>query len=150
MELYDLMNKCNNYFISDYENGDFVIQGKVIELNGSYKVNQYIRIINSLFNDGIYKIVKIDGKKIELDNGVDEEFNGYVCALRVPNDFIKLLDKINEYEKRIKKGISSESIPNYSISYNNEDYSIVFKGELSKYIKPYRGKFEWIKTMDMK
>ena len=99
------MNKCNNYFISDYENGDFVIQGKVIELNGTYKVNQYIRIINSLFNDGIYKIVKIDGKKIELDNGVDEEFNGYVCALKVPNDFIKLLDKINEYEKRIKKGI---------------------------------------------
>lgn len=150
MELYDLMNKCNNYFISDYENGDFVIQNKVIELNGSYKVNQYIRIINSLFNDGIYKIVKIDGKKIELDNGVDEEFNGYVCGLRVPNDFIKLLDKINEYEKRIKKGISSESIPNYSISYNNEDYSIVFKGELSKYTKPYRGKFEWIKTMDMR
>lgn len=150
MELYDLMNKCNNYFISDYENGDFVIQNKVIELNGNYKVNQYIRIINSLFNDGIYKIVKIDGKKIELDNGVDEEFNGYVCGLRVPNDFIKLLDKINEYEKRIKKGISSESIPNYSISYNNEDYSIVFKGELSKYNKPYKGKFEWIKTMDMK
>ena len=150
MELYDLMNKCNNYFINDYENGDFVIQNKVIELNGNYKVNQYIRIINSLFNDGIYKIVRIDGKKIELDNGVDEEFNGYVCGLKVPNDFIKLLDKINEYEKRIKKGISSESIPNYSISYNNEDYSIVFKGELSKYAKPYRGKFEWIKTMDMK
>ena len=40
MELYDLMNKCNNYFISDYENGDFVIQNKVIELNGTYKVNQ--------------------------------------------------------------------------------------------------------------
>lgn len=150
MELYDLMNKCNNYFIIDYENGDFVIQNKVIELNGNYKVNQYIRIINSLFNDGIYKIVRIDGKKIELDNGVDEGFNGYVCGLKVPNDFIKLLDKINEYEKRIKKGISSESIPNYSISYNNEDYSIVFKGELSKYTKPYRGKFEWIKTMDMK
>ena len=126
MELYDLMNKCNNYFINDYENGDFVIQNKIIELNGTYKVNQYIRIINSLFNDGIYKIVKIDGKKIELDNGVNEEFNGYVCGLKVPNDFIKLLDKINEYEKRIKKGISSESIPNYSISYNNEDYSIVF------------------------
>ena len=150
MELYDLMNKCNNYFICDYESGNFIIENKVIELNGVYKVNQYIRIVNSLFNDGIYKIVKITDNKIELDNAIDEEFNGYVCGLKVPSDFIKLLDKINVYESHIKKGISSESIPNYSISYNNEDYSKVFKAELSKYTKPYKGKFEWLKMMDMK
>ena len=150
MGIYDLMNKCNNYFTINYEQGEFTIVNNEVKVNGKYKVGQYIRIVDSLFNDNVYKIISVDNDIIKLDGVNDEVFNGYICGLNVPKDFIELVDKINDYENRIKKGISSESIPNYSISYSNEDYSVAFSNELSKYNKPYRGKYAWLKMMDTK
>ena len=130
----------NNTLIIELEN-------IYIDIETIYRSGQCFNIIKE---DNVYKIISINNDIIKLDGVTDEVFNGYICGLNVPKDFIDLVDKINDYEKRIKKGISSESIPNYSISYSNEDYSVAFSNELSKYNKPYRGKYAWLKMMDTK
>lgn len=153
MSLYSLMTDCNNFFEVDYEKNDnFKIdENRINATNKNYKVGQYVRILDSILNDGVYKITKIDGYNLlTLDAELeDEEFKGFLIALAVPKDFIELSEKIDNHQSKFQKGISSENIPNYSISYdtNNIDYKTAFANELSKYKKSWIGKYYWLKNI---
>lgn len=93
---------------------------------------QHIRIIGSMFNDGVYKFPS--------EGLVDEDFNGTVWAMAVPPAFIDLVNRINEWESKNYKVLdspyTSESFGGYS--YTRQDGSSWeehFKKELNRWRK---------------
>ena len=151
MSLYKTMTKCNNFFAISCEKGNFTIDGQKIQVNKNYVSGQYIRIIGSILNDGVYKITLANNGYITLNENInDESFNGYIVGLAVPQDFIDLSNKIDEFDKNKKVGVASESIPNYSVSFDTSvksgfDY---YKKDLASYNKPLGNKFEFMKWLD--
>ncbi len=113
----ELMLKCNNYFYRFREAGAYVISNnKIIGVRGKYAKGQYIRIINSILNDGVYKISAIAENEITIEEGLnDEMFNGTICGLAVPSKFIDIANKIKAYDSEYKASdIISESVTGYS------------------------------------
>lgn len=156
--MYQIMQSINNFFERTAEAGTFQItEGKISNLKAKYIQGQYVRIMDSIMNDGVFKIksVQEDGS-IELDGSTtNEEFTGYIVGLAIPKSFIELTEKMQEYDVKLKKhkGVASESIPNYSVSYDTSIKSIAdaFKSELSPFRKPYIAKYyflNWTKNYE--
>lgn len=111
------MAKCKNYFYKFKENGTYEIKAnKILNVKGTYLVGQYIRILNSVLNDGVYQIKKVDVDGIVLSTDLaDEIFKGTICGLAVPNSFLNVVKKITEYDATHKStDIISESVTGYS------------------------------------
>lgn len=92
------------------ENGDFVTN--IPLTNG-----QYIRIIGSLLNDGVYL----------YDNGVeglkDETFEGAVWGLAIPKEIVTLANEIKEWTNK-NSGVNSAAMsPFQSESFGGYSYS---------------------------
>jgi hypothetical protein len=133
--MYNTMLAINNFFERTAEVDDYEIATNKIVVKGDYKVGQYIRIMGSLLNDGVYKIKAIVGDTIELtETMVDEEFYGYIVGLAVPSQFITLAAKVEAYSHA---GVSSESIPNYSVSFNAKNGVEAYRSDLQAYMKPF-------------
>lgn len=146
-----LMAKCNNYFERTAEQGEYTIESNAIQnVRGKYVAGQYIRIMDSLFNDGVYKIkTATEDGKIVLDATLkDEIFNGYVVGLAVPPAFIALSKKVEAYDEKAQRhaGVNSESIPNYSISYDtaNKDGAAYYASEVAAFKKPIISRFYFL------
>lgn len=142
----DLLLTCNNFFYRFKEFGEYSIKNNKIQVRGKYIAGQYIRIIGSFLNDGVFKVKSVIGNEIELENMNDEEFEGYICSLAIPNSFIELNQKIKEYKSKEKNnGIVSESFGNYSYSKatnssgNPITWQDVFTNELRQYKQMYDG-----------
>lgn len=146
--MYNIMKKVNNYFFDFKERGEYSILDNTIEVRGNYIIGQYVLIKGSILNDGVYQIRDIKDNIITLDGLLNTEvFDGYICALKVPTDFIMLCKEIEEFNKEnVKTQIVSESFPgNYSYTKaTNKDnapitWENVFKSELINYKKIYDG-----------
>lgn len=132
--MYNTMLAINNFFERTAEVDDYKIATNKIVVKGEYKVGQYIRIMGSLLNDGVYKIEAIVGDTIEtVETLINESFYGYIVGLAVPSQFITLAAKVEAYSHA---GVSSENIPNYSVSYLAQDGVTAYKMELTPYRKP--------------
>lgn len=83
--------ECRNYFIKDIHFGTFKIESGVIEPLDFLQKGQYFRIVDSVFNDGIYQYPAV--------NLLDETFHGAIWAMSVPPSFIALASEIEEYNK---------------------------------------------------
>ncbi len=59
------------------------------ELSEMVSEGQYIRVIGSVFNDGVYKFGYLFSQ--------DESFDGAVWLMKPPADFLKLVDEIEAY-----------------------------------------------------
>lgn len=113
----ELMLKCNNYFYRFREVGGYVISSnKIMGVRGKYAVGQYIRIINSMLNDGVYKVALLEDDGIIVEEKLNNEmFNGTICGLAVPSKFIDIVNKIKTYDNEHKASdIISESVTGYS------------------------------------
>lgn len=113
----ELMRKCKNYFYKFKEHGSYIISNnEIIGVRGNYCKGQYIRVVNSILNDGVYKINRIEENKIIVEEQLnDEMFVGVIAGLGVPNEFIKIVNKIKEYDTTHKAtDIISESFTGYS------------------------------------
>ena len=144
-----VMNSINNFFEVSFEEGQYSIENDAVLVTGQYYKGQFVRIVDSIFNDGVYKVIKVSEGKIKLDKELtDETFKGYIVGLAVPKNFIDIVEKINEYDKS-NKGVASESIPNYSITYDTTYKSGIEKyaKDLRRYRKPYTGKYGWMKSL---
>lgn len=146
-----LMARCNNYFERTAERGEYTISDNAIQkTRGKYAAGQYIRIMDSLLNDGVYKIKTVaESGTLILDGElVDEVFTGYVVGLAVPPAFVALSEKISQYDAKAGKhaGLSSESIPNYSVSYDtaNKDGAAYYASEVAQFKKPIVSKFYFL------
>lgn len=156
MAINNLMQKCNNYFERFAIRGDFTIADGKLEIDTSkFAVNQYIRIMGSLFNDNIYKISSIGGGKLTLDTILSSEsFTGYVVGLAVPKYFIDLSTKIDAFDVKNEKSknITSESVQGYyNVSYDKSitDGIQAYSIDVNLYKKPYLGVYYFLNLVDI-
>lgn len=137
----DLMNLTNNYFEKFYIHGNIEIADGKLKLPSQFIKGQYIRIINSLLNDGVYKIQEKSGELATLSSFLsDEIFTGFVVGLAVPKTFEDLSVSIDEWNTKNKnrKGLSSESSLGgyYSWSANAKNVEEAFSSEIAQYKRP--------------
>lgn len=144
-----VLKEINNYFYKTIEKGKFEIKNNKIKTKGKYLPNQFIKIENSIMNDGIYKILSFANQEIIIEGSTDEEFQGEIYGLAIPKDFLELVIKIEEYNKKNPSAdnVISESYLNgysYSKATNSEGqvstWKDIFKGELQQYRQLYDGK----------
>lgn len=109
---YDFNRRAARYY------GKFRVSDGQIDLSeliadGSVQVDQYIRVIGSVFNDGVYQY-GVDS----LPH--DEVFDGQVWALNIPPEVVTLLSDINAWvtanADQIATPYASESFGGYSYS----------------------------------
>lgn len=109
--LDDLCAELRNYFVKKVYSGTFTVGGGTLAL-ADIAEGQYIRIVGSIFNDGVHKY--------PLTGLTDEVFTGEIWAMAVPPSVIALAEDIefynDEVEKRglLDKGYASESFGGYS------------------------------------
>lgn len=127
--LADICHELHNYDFnkrpSKYS-GTFVVSGKEIDLSGlvadgSVQLDQYIRVLGSVFNDGVYKY---GTDKLAHD----EVFEGEVWALNIPPEVVGLVSEINTW-------LASDDAKNLSSPYASESfggYSYSIKGSMSQ------------------
>lgn len=140
--MYATLLACNNFFERSSEYGRYTISENAIAVRGDYKAGQYVRIMDSLLNDGVYKIASVEAGEITLNETLtDEEFCGYIVGLAIPNEFITLAAKVEAFTNR---GISSESIPNYSVSFNAKNGVEAYRSDLQAYMKPFQPRYYFL------
>lgn len=111
--LNEICHEIKNWFDVDRHFGVFTIQDGTIDLE--IQNDQYFRIVGSVFNDGIYKYPATDL--------VDEEFDGAVWALAIPNEIILLADEIAEWKDKYGGVDSVAMSPFQSESFGGYSYS---------------------------
>ena len=109
--------ECKNYFVQpdvDIHVSNYTVSNGQIGPVPFLKDGQYYRIVGSFMNDGVYKRGTDD---LDL---ADEEFYGAVWAMRVPREFVKLVDDITAWETKNASALAgpyqSESFGGYSYS----------------------------------
>lgn len=109
--LEQILDFIHNYFIKEVYRGHFKIESGVLKVD-FLKENQYFKIKDSIFNDGLYKY--------PTDDLSDEEFEGEVWALAIPPAVITLAKDIetyqDEYADKLNSPYQSESFGGYSYS----------------------------------
>lgn len=117
----EIMRKCNNYFYSFKERGKYTIANNTITVRGKYRAGNYIRIMGSMFNDGIYEVVGfLNGVVSVADELFNEEVElGTICSLVPPQDFKDIVARIVEAKREYKpKEYTSQSVEGYSETIN--------------------------------
>ena len=141
--MYATLLACNNFFERSSEYGRYTISENAIAVRGDYKAGQYVRIMDSLLNDGVYKIASVEAGVITLNETLtDEEFCGYIVGLAIPNEFVTLAEKVEAFTNR---GIASESIPNYSVSFNAKNGVEAYRSDLQAYMKPFQSRYSFLR-----
>lgn len=117
--LTQVCHELKNWFDKARFFGKFVIEnGSIISRNDGtmgLQNGQYFRIIGSIFNDGVYQYPTTDL--------TDEEFDGAVWCLAIPQDFLNLVADIDAWQAKYG-GIDSEAMsPFTSESFGGYSYS---------------------------
>lgn len=107
--LADLCKQLNNWFDVKRIFGKFTISDGTLNVNGAQD-GQYIRICDSVFNDGVYQY--------PLSGLRDETFDGAVWLMAVPDEVIQLSKDIDEWQEKyadiLESPYQSESFGGYS------------------------------------
>lgn len=112
----ELCGYLRNYFCKKKYFGGFTISNGTIQHDGGDMTllpGQYIRIVGSVLNDGVYEYSESMGL-------VDETFTGAVWAMAVPADLIALAAEIEQWKQKNQKAIDS---PYTSESYGGYSYT---------------------------
>lgn len=117
--LTELCAELNNYFWRQKIQGTFKIEDGTFA-NDHLKDGQYFRVIGSIFNDGVYKY--------PASGMTDEEFEGAIWSMAVPQAVIDLASDIADWQELYGKSDSEAMSPYSSESFGNYSYS---KGSIS-------------------
>ena len=114
--LTELCHELNNYFWREKIQGKFVISGGEISVSALTLLDgQYFRIVGSVMNDGVHKYPATDL--------IDEEFEGSIWSMAVPQTVVDLASDIEEWNN-LYGGASSQAMsPFNSESFGNYSYS---------------------------
>lgn len=107
--------KVHNYFIDGSEDiyGDsFEISNGIITPSDFLLEGQYFRIERSHLNDGVF-INTTDGRNALKD----ETFIGYIWAMRIPQDFLDLVERLSAWDDKYGAIGSANMSPYQSESY---------------------------------
>jgi len=140
MMISEVCHEVKNWFEYDKIFGRFKIEEGVLRfLDNSASIpsdlglqdGQYYRIAGSVFNDGVWQYHKPTASEEEeqtepeevTEELQDEEFVGVVWLMKVPRDFLKLVDDIKAWDDKFgnldsyaQSPFSSESFGGYSYS----------------------------------
>ena len=142
-----VMNAINNHFIKTVETSINPITTTGIEgsFSNPYFTNQYIWVTDTTLNDGVYKLTGATTSKLTAVMSAEVPNVSYViygCA--PPKEFITLVANIESWVASvgIKNGINSESIDDYSVSFDASkgspgDWKTAFASQLNAYRKVY-------------
>lgn len=108
--LAEVMRACKNWFIeTSYYTTYEISEGQIVfpfEIKSNYN---YYKIQGSAENDGIHSVT---------ETLIDETFTGTVFLMRVPKEFLLLVNEIEEYQDKYKDSCTSpfqsESFGGYS------------------------------------
>ena len=150
----EIMKLIDKYFINykQVEKGNFIIKDGIIDVTSPYIKGQYIRIIGSILNDGVYLV---SDDLLTLAGAQDEVFNGMILGLSVPRDFIKLVDDIEKFEKSSdieKRDLASVRIGEYAETRaTGKDgtpisWQSVFRRDLDKYRRMFPEPIEGLRN----
>ena len=114
--LTELCQELRNWFDRERYYGTFEISGGIITAP-FLVVNQYYRIVGSIFNDGVHKFGDSE------DVLTDETFTGSVWAMAVPNAVINLATEIAEWQTKYGAVDSAAMSPFLSESFGGYSYS---------------------------
>ena len=121
ISINDFCEEVNNYFEQTRVFGKFEITDGNIDLN-KYDIQegQYIRIVGSVFNDGVYQY------PIPPENElVDEKFDGAIWVMAVPSSVVTQIEEINQWEatnqSTLNSPYQSESFGGYSYTLKAEN-----------------------------
>lgn len=107
--------KVHNYFIAGSEDiygENFEISNGIITPSDFLLEGQYFRIERSHFNDGVH--VNDEEGRSALK---DETFIGYIWAMRIPKDFIELVERISAWDDKYGGVGTANMSPYQSESY---------------------------------
>lgn len=113
----EICGYLNNWFLvkpNGIHKGTFEISDGSIDCD-FLQENQYFRIVNSVFNNGVHKYPSSDLS--------DEEFTGEIWAMAVPPAVIALMDEIQAWNEKYGSANSVNMSPFTSESFNNYSYS---------------------------
>lgn len=121
--------EVNNWFAKkeDKIGGAFSVVDGVLTPPVGLLNNQYYRIIDSRFNDGVHKYAELtelteesEEQQPEVEQLIDEpSFDGAVWKMRVPADFLQLVADIEEWQEKNGNVDSFNMSPYQSESFNN-------------------------------
>ena len=130
-----VLNFLHNYFEEEILQGDFSISSETIVIP-SAKDGQYIKIVGSSLNDGIYEYPPTN-----LNN---EDFTGEVWLLAIPASVRSLIKRIGDWEltNNSQSPFTSESFGGYSYTKGSNaktgnplGWQDVFRSELNTWRK---------------
>lgn len=133
--LEQVLRHLHNWFLVGIHEGEFAVEKGGITLP-FLKDDQYFCIVGSLFNDGLYQYPAF--------GLTDEEFNGAIWALAIPNAVVDLANEISAWQEKNKDAAMSpyttESFGGYSYTKSNANsgasaWQSVFKGRLNEWRK---------------
>ena len=116
--LTEMCDYLNNYFAEKKIEGTFAIENGTIAIEGA-KEGQYIRILGSTFNDGVFQY-PVNTEKEPL---TDEVFKGAVWLMAVPQTVINLAGDIATWQARYGQADGDAMSPFNSESFNGYSYS---------------------------
>ena len=115
MTITDFCEELHNWFDVDRIFGTFTISnGEIIVPNGYLRNNQYLRIVGSVFNDGVHQY--------PVSDLTDETFEGAIWAMAVPPAAIALFTQIQEWDEKYSQNKAANS-PFQSESFGGYSYS---------------------------
>ncbi len=121
ISINDFCEEVNNYFEQTRIFGEFEIANGNIDLNRyGIQEGQYIRVVGSVFNDGVYQY------PIPPENElVDEKFDGAIWVMAVPSSVIAQIEEIDQWEamnqSTLNSPYQSESFGGYSYTLKAEN-----------------------------
>lgn len=121
----EICAELRNYFLRDYINpehyihyGSFVIANGEIQSLPFLKFGQFYRIVGSTFNDGVHKYSDNHRGAKDSETLTDEEFEGAIWEMFVPNEVVDLSEEIQDWISNnadtINSPYQSESFGGYS------------------------------------
>lgn len=121
-----------NWFTQNILEDEYVITNGNLTFDKAQE-NQYVRIVGSVFNDGVYQC-----NSNGLTGLVDETFIGEIWLLAIPSSLLQLVSKIEDWnDKNAHKEFQSESFGGYSYSRPSDsgDWEKEFGKELKRWRK---------------
>ena len=133
--MQEVMESIHNWFPHSYAGGRFSITDGALVQDVGLKNGQYYRVTGSVFNDGLHQ---------HPDTSMyDEEFDGEVWLLAVPQSFSSLCDEIAAYVEKnpADDALVSESFGGYSYTKGTSSVTGVAAGWRDAFrlrLNPYR------------
>lgn len=131
LTIEDICIETRNYFPKEKLFGEFEIKDGALLVDDA-KDGQYIRVIGSSLNDGLYLY--------PVENLEDETFKGAVWICSIPRAFTDLLERINQWTEKtaavLDSPYKSESFGGYS--YTKDDSSVSWQSKFKRELNRWR------------